>query len=347
MSEEAVRAAFASQVHWCTILGSPFTALVVKLLGERIDTSSAIGRRVLGWRGDPAPEADNVPARMSGAFHYLVRTGAARALAALYPPAELPTEGSLWNAIEPLLVEQEPVIASFLDNAPQTNEVGRSAVLMAGLMAVADRFPLPLRLFELGSSAGLNLNLDRYGYRLGERVAGVAEAPVQLAPEWRGPPPPHAPVRIVARAGVDLSPRDPVADGERLLAFVWADQRERLARMEAALSIARAYPPPVDEGDAAEWLEQTLPASPARGSVRVVLHSIAFQYFPSSTQRRIERVMERLGAEADEEGPLAWLRYEQLLGEEQASIQLRLWPAGEDRLLGLAHAHGRYVDWAG
>jgi hypothetical protein len=347
MSEEAVRAAFASQVHWCTTLGSPLTARLTKLLGERLDRSTAVGRRVLDWPGDPAPEGDNVPARMCGAFHFLVRTGEAPGLAALYPPAPLPSEATLWAALEPLLAARQEVLDSFLDSAPQTNEVGRSAGLMAGLIAVSDRFALPLRLIEQGSSAGLNLNLDRYGHRLGGRSAGVADSPLRLAPLWRGPPPPDAPVRILGRSGVDLSPRDPAAESERLLAFVWADQRERLARMEAALSIAAAHPPGVEQGDAAEWLERVLPAAAAEGAVRVVMHSLAFQYFPSETQQRITRLMERLGAGADEERPLAWLSYEQLRGEERASLRLRLWPDGEERLLGFAHPHGRYVEWLG
>ena len=57
--------------------------------------------------------------------------------------------------------------------------------------------------------------------------------------------------------------------------------------------------------------------------------------------------MERLGSEASESAPLAWLRFEQLPGEELASIRLRLWPSGEDRLLGWAHAHGRHSEWLG
>ena len=277
MNEERVRAAFALQAHWCTTFGSPFTALLCRAAGERLDRSTAIGRRILDWSGDPAPETDNVPGRLCAGLHFLVRTGRAPGLAPLYPPAAMPSEDALWAAIESLLAAEGAVLHSFLDNAPQTNEVGRSAGLMAGLMTIADRFPLPLRLFELGSSAGLNLNLDLYSYRLGGLETGVPDSGVMLSPDWKGPPPPAAPVEIVARSGVDISPRDPVAERERLLAFVWADQRDRLKRLEAALAIAAAHPPQVDEGDAAEWLERILPEASPEGTVRVVLHSLACQ----------------------------------------------------------------------
>jgi len=315
-------------------------------VAEPIDRSSAVGRRLPDWSGVPSAAADKFPARLCPAFHFLPPRGNAPALAALYPPADRPEADALWTAVMPLLEERGAVFDDFLENPPQTNEVGRSAMLMSGLLVVADAFPLPLRLFELGSSAGLNLVLDRYGYDLGGREAGDPQSALLLAPDWAGPPPPSATIDIVERRGVDLSPRDVTRDGERLLAFVWADQRERIARLEAALAIAAADPPPVDLGDAAEWLERLLPAAPAAGAVRVVLHSIAFQYFPATTQARIAQLLERLGTEADERSPLAWLRCEQLPGEERASLRLRTWPGGE-RLLGWAQAHGAAVEWLG
>jgi hypothetical protein len=146
---------------------------------------------------------------------------------------------------------------------------------------------------------------------------------------------------------VDLRPVDLPREGEKLLAFVWPDQAERRSRLEAAIAIAAADPPPVVQGDAADWLEQALPLAPSAGAVRVVMHSIAFQYFPAGTQHRIAALIERCGAAANEEGPLAWLRYEQQAGEEQASLRLRSWPGGEDRLLAWCHAHGATVDWVG
>ena len=343
--EAKVREAFAAQAQWGERLGSPLTAMLCTLVGERIDDGTRVGRRLLDWPGDPSPEADNVGGRVCAGLQYLARTGAAPALLQHYPPAPLPDGETLWEAVAPLLEDER--LDRWLDSPPQTNEVGRSAILFAGLMEAAARYPLPIRLFELGSSAGLNLLLDRYRYDLGGVPAGDAGSPLLLSPEWHGPPPARADVAIAGRAGVDLRPSHVRTDGEKLLAYVWAGHEERRERLRMALEMAAASPPPVAQGDAAEWLEKVLPAAPAENCLRVVMHSVAYQYFPEATQRRIAATIEGLGHTADQASPIGWLRYEQKPGEPTQSLRLRLWPDGEDRLLAWCHPHGREVNWVG
>ena len=339
-----VRRSFAEQARWCEKLGAPFTARLCALLGERLDRGSAVGERVLDWPGDPAPFADGLPLRLCGALHGLVRSGGAPRLAAIYPPASTPDDETLWTALAEAVAESSAFLLPWLDRAPQTNEVGRSAVLMAGLLVVGEAFPLPMRLYELGASAGLNLQLDRYGYDLGGRRAGDSRSPLQLKPEWQGAPPPAAVVRIVGRAGVDLAPAMLPDDSDRPIAYVWPEQGQRLARIEAALAIAAVDPPRVDRAGAGEWIEAKLAAEPEAGLVRVVLHSITFHYFDPETQARVRRRIEQAGARATPEAPLAWLRYEKEPGEERISLRLRTWP-GEERLLAWTHPHGTSVRW--
>jgi len=340
--EAAVRAAFAQQAAYCTRLESPFTALLCTLLGERLDRTNAVGRRLLDWTGNPDPFGDAVALRLCGGLHFLVRSGAAPDLAARYPPAPLPDAESLWQALLPVLGSD--ALLPWLDSAPQTNEVGRSAVLMSGLLVAAACFGMKLRLYELGASAGLNLQLDRYGYDLGGLRAGDPASPLQLKPDWTGPPPPAADVRIFGRAGVDLNPVDPRADRERLIAYVWPEQAERLGRLEAALALAAADPPCLDRGDAADWLDANLPLDPEPGLTRVVMHSVAFHYFPEGVKRRVTARIEAAGAAARADTPLAWLRYEEQPGEGHFSLRLRTWP-GEERLLAWAHPHAKSVNW--
>jgi hypothetical protein len=332
------------QAGFCTQLGAPFTALLSETLGRRLDRSSEAGRRVLAWAGDPGCFADAVALRLCGGLHFLARSGSVPQLGGLYPPAALPDEAALWAALGPALADER--LAAWLDHAPQTNEVGRSAVLMSGLLAIADRFRLPLRLYELGASAGLNLLLDAYGYDLGGLVTGNPASGVKLKPDWQGPPPPAASVKVIARRGTDLNPARLPDEGDRLLAYVWPDQPERLQRLEAALTIAAASPPEVDRAGAADWLTAQLALDPEPGVVRVVMHSIAFQYFDAESQKRIAAHIAAAGAQASAEAPLAWLRYEQEPDAKRPSLRLRTWPGGE-RLLAWAHPHGRSVHWLG
>ncbi|HEV2815762.1 MAG TPA: DUF2332 family protein [Allosphingosinicella sp.] len=341
--EAKVRASFAEQAYWCARLGSPFTARLCEALADGLDRRSAVGARALAWPGDPAPGGDALALRLCGGLHALVRNGEAPELALLYPPAPLPEADALRRALAPVLARQ--ALLPWLERAPQTNEVGRSAILMAGLMVVAARFPQPIALHELGASAGLNLQLDKYRYELGGRTAGEAGSPVRLSPDWTGPPPPAAAVRIADRSGVDLNPLDVRRDRDRLLAYIWPDQKERLALAEAALDIAAADPPPVDAGDAADWIEARLRPDAPAGVTRLVIHSVAFQYFPRPAQARVAGAIARAGAAASAASPLAWLRFEKLPDEARYSLRLGSWPDGGEKLLAWAHPHASSIRW--
>jgi hypothetical protein len=286
--------------------------------------------------------------RLTGGLNALVRRGVVPELALLYPPHDLPGEDVVWPVVERVLVAHEAELLRWLDSAPQTNEVGRSAALMAGLLVVGAEYDMPFALYELGPSAGLNLLLDRYGYQLGDTVAGDMASPLQLAPAWQGASPPKARVRVVARRGVDLRPLDVTlpADRERLLAYVWPDQVARVAQLENALQLAMADPPVIDQGDAAAWTENRLSLTPEPGVIRVLMHTIAFQYFPPETQARIKAHAQRVGADATRAAPFAWLSLE-FEGKEGSGplLRLTLWPGGETRVLATGHPHGRSLAW--
>lgn len=128
-------------------MGSPFTALLCAAIGRHIDRETAIGRRVLGWPGNPDGWADGLPLRLCGGLHALVRRGDAPGLARHYPPHPLPDEAALWQAVGQTLADAGGALLPWLDSPPQTNEVGRGAALMSGLLVVAARFGLPVELY--------------------------------------------------------------------------------------------------------------------------------------------------------------------------------------------------------
>src|SRR5690606_25373365 len=147
LSEADVREVFAQQAAICTAAGAPFTGALCRLLGERLDRSTAVGRRVLDWPGPPAHDGAALPLRRAGGLHALARTGWGD-LAAFYPPN--PThddDGVMWRAIGSAVMDKGDFLAPWLDGPPQTNEVGRAAGLMAGLLVLADRYRLPFSLY--------------------------------------------------------------------------------------------------------------------------------------------------------------------------------------------------------
>ncbi len=183
-NREAVLSAFERQVGWCSSLGSPFTAKVLSQLRDDLAQGGRTADLLGSWPGDPL--ADALPLRLAAALHALVLTDAAPDLAACYPPPHSDTPDHLWPILNEVLTRHDDMIRQFLVSPPQTNEVGRSGVLLGGFLTVAASTGLPLRVLEIGASAGLNLNFDRYRYRLGSSSWGDPDSPVVLAPDWTG-----------------------------------------------------------------------------------------------------------------------------------------------------------------
>jgi hypothetical protein len=338
---------FADQALACDHLGSPFTAMLCRLLATRLDKGTSFGRRILEWPGDPY--ADNVALRAAGALHSVARSGYEPDFAAVYPP-NAPSEHTLWVAIVDILTRHDHFLADRLSSSPQTNEVARSGVVLGAMLTLAQKTGLPLDIFEIGASAGLNLGFDEYRYDLGEgRVWGPARAPLTLECAWLGAPPPlDARLEIVGRHGCDLRPIDPrnPADRERLMSYVWADQIYRLKRVEAALDLAIVDHRQVEEAEAADWLERQFAEPQAPGTCRVLFHTIVWQYLPPASKLRIEALLDRLGAAATAATPLARISIEaDEFPARGARIDLTVWPTGETHTLGRGDFHGRWANW--
>ena len=339
-----ILAAFDKQIGWCTSLDSPLTAQILTVLRDDIASGGMTCALVDGWPGDPL--ADALALRMAGALHALALSGASPDLQSAYAAPGSP-EG-LRQVIDQALHRNTEAIRGALASPPQTNESGRSAVLLGGFLVIAARTGLPLRLLEIGASAGLNTVWDRFHYRLGTAEWGNPGSPVRLAPEWTGPLPPlSAPLHVAGRHACDTAPvdLDDPAQRLRLMAYVWPDQHARLERLRGAIEIARAHGPAVERADAAPWVARQL-AAPPNGSATVLYHSIMWQYMPAATQGAITAAMAVAGRHATPAAPLAWLRFEPTRPDTRPALCLTLWPGGQEEQLATAHPHGAAIAWS-
>jgi hypothetical protein len=238
--------ALRTQAAACAELGSPMYAELLRRSADDVEAGGPVARVLAGHEHDPGPSALGL--RLLGSVHRLVLERRAGALAAYYPSVggTWKAEGG-WRAFTALLAEQPDAVREWLDRAPQTNEVGRAPVLYGGLLHLAR--DLPLRLLEIGASAGLNLRVDRFAY-LDEdgRRFGAATDDLVLTEAWRGRRlEPWPGMRIVERLGSDLAPVDPASNDGRMLltAYVWPDQRHH----HGAVALGDvAVPPPGGPG---------------------------------------------------------------------------------------------------
>lgn len=341
-----VRDSFRVQADACQALGSPFTARILRLLADGLALGTPVADRILNWRGDPSGRADALALRLAGGLHALALQGTPAALTSFYTAPDRYTDIEALAVLLDTIEAAPPTLMEWLNSAPQTNEVRRSAPLIAAGHWLAQRFGLPMALSELGASAGLNLNWDRYaldlGGSFGTAVFGNAGSPLRLTPDWRGPLPPRTPAQVTERRGVDLNPLDVSRDALRIRSYIWADQPHRMALTKTAIDMASGIT--IDRADAVDWLETRL-ATQMPNQLHLIFHTVAWQYFPNAVQARGEALLQAAGKRATANAPLAHLAMENDGAEPGAALTLRLWPDAQTIPLGRVDFHGRWVDW--
>ncbi len=346
MDVDDARDAFANQIDYCRANGAPLTARIVEAILRNFDAPGAFAAKLRGWPGKPM--ADALPLRAAGALHALYLSGGEPALAALYA-GEAGAMAEAEALVGAALARHDAALLPWLDGPPQTNEAGRSAGYAAAFSWLAAQgLPARFECIEIGSSAGINLMMDRYAYELGGVAVGAVQPAMTIAPEWRGPPPPVADWAIVSLRGCDVAPLDLTDPAQllRLKAYAWPEHRVRFERLEQAAKAARERAPDLVQADAAGFVTAALAAPQAAGTVRVLMHSIVWQYLGAERQAAIEAAMEAAGARATADRPLAWIALETNRTAFRHELTVRCWPGdGAVRMLGHAHPHGAWVEW--
>jgi hypothetical protein len=336
------------QARACAELGSPMCGELLGRLADDLEASGPTAEVLRGHEDDPGPSG--LALRLAGSLHRLVLSGAAGELAPYYP-----TVGGDWSAggadaVLDFLARRPDDVRPLLDQPPQTNEVGRSAALLGALLRSLARHPLPVRLFEIGASGGLNLFADRFRYADDRGVAwGDPDSPVVLADAWRGAPvPADAHVVVAERGGCDVSPVDVTTEDGRLTlsSYVWPDMTARYQRLAGAIEVARREPIEVVRAGAASYVEGL---GLADGHLTVLWHSVMWQYVPRDEQERVTARLAELGADATADRPLVHLFAEPTRRTPEDRhrfwVVAQIWPGGVREHWGQMAPHGLPVTW--
>ncbi|MHA6758872.1 DUF2332 domain-containing protein [Streptacidiphilus sp. PAMC 29251] len=366
---------FEEQARGCSSIGSALYGELLARVADDIRAGGPCADAVAGYEDAPGPDA--IALRLAGGVHALVLTGRAPALAAYYPSAggayAAEDAERCWQAFRAAVAAELPWVRDWMTRPPQTNEVGRANLLIAGLLQVLGTVPvpsplpspspLPVRLFELGSSSGLNLRPEQFRYTAAAAAApapapaaaaadgfgwGPADSPVLLADAWTGGAPgwlvaaaaAHPEITVVERQGCDPSPIDPLsATGSLALrAYVWPDQAARHARLAGALRLAAELPVTVRPLGAAEFLAGVRTST---GTLTVVWHSIMRQYVPAEEWARVELELDRLAASSTPEAPFALIAFEPERVGERFRFRLSVRQGADERVvLAEASPHG-------
>ncbi len=233
----------------------------------------------------------------------------------------------------------------------QTNEVRRSAVLLPAYTVASNLSNnLPLSLIEIGCSGGLNLSWDKYGYHYDNgQQAGNPQSPLQIDTMVKGDNPLPLPKQfpdVVFRCGIDLNPLDIRDDSDVrwLKALVWPEPSDRAQMMDMAISIVRANPPRLIQGNALEVLSEITPNIP-NDSAAIFYHTFVTYQFSEIMRQALTELIHVQAGRFDH---AFYVSIEWLDNSYAPMLHLTHYIKGEvqsKKLLARCTGHARWVEW--
>lgn len=193
------------------------------------------------------PETQPKPNLFFGSVQYLSVQKETPLKRIFESPFEVDLEASFQLLIDFCLTHSDELLQLFHTKSVQTNEVQRASYLFPIFSEIAEEVELPLTLLEIGTSAGLLLNLDGYRYEIEQEppiAFGNENSPLTLFAKNYGTSITSVKnLDILYRIGIDLNIID-LQDSEEYLwlkSLIWPEQIIRKENLEKARAIHRQY----------------------------------------------------------------------------------------------------------
>ncbi|MFC5253078.1 DUF2332 domain-containing protein [Streptomyces nigrescens] len=295
--------------------------------------------------GQPAPNM------LLGAVHHILRRGVQHPLASYFTGHEaLEADRAAVLLADFCRRHAEQITRTISTRSVQTNEVNRCAVLLPAFAALQQQLDdRPIRIVDVGASAGLNLLWDRYTYDYdGHRLSLPASDPdTVLTCEIKGATPPLSldVTRFARPVGIELNPVD-VTDPEAtewLVSLTWPEQTTRMRTLNSALTLAARTPPTILAGRAEEHLADVVATAPADQHLCFVFSWSIYQIFGSPGGR--ERLVDTL-AELSRQRPLHEISIGHF-GHDTPHMIMARHESGVSRsdVVAYCDVYGTWLDW--
>jgi hypothetical protein len=235
-----------------------------------------------------------------------------------------------------VLVNEEEIVFIGRTRYTQTNECRRCVALLPGLMEAPFK---SFHLVDVGTSAGLNLGVDRYRYDW-EGIQWGPSSGLLLETEMRGSAPLLHEIEVLDRIGLDLNPVDPANSEDRawLDALIWPEHHKRRERLRMALDLVTELAVDFVPGDALVTLSKVLNQLDLRVPV-VMMNSFALNQFSPSQRAEIDEVVDT----ARNDRPVHRVSYE-VLEKSDDWARLSVDDGTGWREIGQGHPHGEWIE---
>ncbi|MFD3909972.1 DUF2332 domain-containing protein [Streptomyces sp. NPDC058603] len=295
--------------------------------------------------GQPAPNM------LLGAIHHISRRGVQHPLATYFTGHEELHQARADALLTDFCRRHARQITRIISTrSVQTNEVNRCAVLLPAFAALQQQLDeRPIRIVDVGASAGLNLLWDHYTYDYGghRHRLPASDPDTVLSCEIKGATPPLSldVTRFVQPVGIELNPVD-VTDPEAtewLISLTWPEQTTRMRTLNSALALAARIPPTILAGRAEDHLATVVAETPADQHICFVFSWSIYQIFGSPGGR--ERLVDTL-AELSRQRPLHEISIGHF-GHDTPRVITAAYDGGVTRsgIVAQCDVYGTWLDW--
>jgi hypothetical protein len=183
-----------------------------------------------------------IPNIFFASIHYLLLKNQDNLLAKYYPSIQKRFKTEIpFSTFKAFCIKNENEIKEIISTRiVQTNVINRCAYLMPIFSKIIADERKPTTIIDIGTSAGLTLNFDKYEYWYNDqKIYGESKVVVKSNILTSNIPTIYPITQPISKIGIDQNVIDPTDEDEILWlkALIWTDQLERFVAIEEALKL--------------------------------------------------------------------------------------------------------------